>query len=520
MADRIDGNRSASPSPTQTPSTEETSKASQTGSGPGDITDQTCANDDPQSFFSDTWEQDCDAAETFMTQASAGGAARGNSGSASGGSVSLLELQAQSATAATSGDSTAANPMADKLTELLGGSGVDFEDIKYCTDAGRSFGPINQALTGLSGSERKALAEIVANPDEGRAFFREALQGRDDIHDGLFSDRNEEIDLAADALLEAAQTQIVGNFKEQVAQRVRGIVRHASEPYQAINASGDSRRAFLGQLATLEGDPAKLEQRLVAFGLEEDAAGDIATVLSEVHADPSALDALISGDAGPDRDGIHLLEEGNAYAFAEELLGEQLDDKLDIMEQVSRQAGNGQINDSLLTNDNFKILRDRVLSEMEGGKDGPIEAVIADFTEEVESDQVVEDVLKIGIATITAVGVTVATGGLGGAAAVGAAMATGGAQVAPDVLVAWEDVDLAEMAAQKELVMPDGTTVSIGMTDEAAVDKARYNRNVTTACAVAGMVLGAAPAKTLRGGATIAGGAALSSGTADAVLNK
>jgi hypothetical protein len=540
MTNPIDGNRSSSSPPSQAtsadPSTVDPSSATSTAGADPQIGADAKHSNGSQSFFADTWATDASDGEDFMSQASAGAAPAGTD-SAGDESVSVLELQAQSSAAASGSDSPTESPMADELTELLGDPDLDFENIKKCNRGGYNGGRIYRAMTNLSSSERESLAAIVAEPDEARAFFREALQGRDDIPDGMFTSRDENIDAAVDALIDTSRNRIVGDFNSFVAGRVKGIVSKASQPYQAINATGESRRAFLGQLAQLEGDAAKLEQRLTGFGLDEEAAGDIAQVLAKAHGDPKAIEALMSGEAGPERGGVQILEESKAYAFAEEVLAEELDDKLGILEQLATQAGNGQLDNSLLVNDNFKTLREQVMSKMQGGKGGPIEQIVADFTEEAASDKTKTDLMKVGLAIVTAAGATIATGGLGGVAAVGAAMATGGAQVAPDVLVAWEDVDLAEIAAQEELVMPDGTTVELGMTDDAAVDQARHNRNVTTACAVAGMVLGAAPA--IKGAkasalyvdgavdagkvaveATVAAGAAAGSGAVDMAAKK
>ncbi len=444
---------------------------------------------DPNFFSKDCWDQTPDGSEDFMTQMTGGDTGKSAaSAPPKGRSMSVLDLQAAHATGEVAAKSS--GPVGSKLSSILEDSSIDFDEIEHSADNAHAFGPIDRAVAELAQSDPRALAQFAKDPAEVRKFVAEHLEDRSDIPGDNKTERQEHIDKAADSLVDEMQQHVVDGFEHRLADRVGAIVRKASEPYKAINSSKTSRRAFLAQLAQLEGDKGKLSARLHAFGLDKDAANDIAGVLAKAHGNPAAIAALRDGAAGPDREGM--LEFGNEYDFADETLQDQLDDKLDGLQSLENQVQEGSINEKVLLDPNFKLLRDKVLTEMDGGEDGPVKEVVEQVTEDVETDETISDVLKIGISTVTAVGLTVVTGGLAGPAALAAVGATEGAESAPEVMVAMDNVDLAELANQKELVMPDGRKVSIGMTDDETVEDARYNRNLAVGMAVAGMVLGAA----------------------------
>ncbi len=439
----------------------------------------------PDGYDTDSWEDASADGEDFGVFVGAGGdyqaAATGDDDS-----VSVMELQAQAAVAAPKSEpkSIEDNPIASDLADIIADDSTSLDDILYARDLGRSGGPIDRTVSNLSIGEREAMLELFEDPAELRSFLSEAIEAKttdpDEIQEGV------------DAVMGHMKADITSKFQQRVGSRVSHITRKASEPYEAINASSDTRRNFLSQLAELEGDKGKLAERMEAFGIDADAAGDIAEVLADAHGDPEALAALRDGAEGPERAGIQVFEESKAYAFADEELKDALDDNLGALEALGDRAGNDQITGAMLTNDDFKVLRDQVLSEMGGDNEDALRSVIGESTAEVESSQSAENKVKIGISIATAVGVGVATGGLGlaGGAAVG--VGTNAAASAPDLLVAMENLNMAELAAQKEIVMPDGSTVEMGMSDQASADKARHNRNVAGAKALAAVLLGGA----------------------------
>lgn len=437
-------------------------------------------------YDADSWEDASADEDDVMFIMGAGGDYQAAAAGDDGDSMSVMELQAQAAVTEPEPDGIEDNPIASDLADIIADEGTSLEEIVYARDLRMSGGPIDRTVSNLSTDKREAMLELFENPAETRAFLREAI--------GAKTADPEEIEDGVDAVMGHMKADITSKFQQRVGSRVSHITRKASEPYEAINASSDTRRNFLSQLAELEGDKGKLAERMEAFGIDADAAGDIAEVLADAHGDPAALAALRDGAEGPERAGIQVFEESKAYAFADEELKDALDDNLGALAALGDRASADQVTGAMLTNDDFKVLREQVLSEMGGDNEDALRSVIGESTADVATSQRNENIAKAGVSVITAVGVGVATGGAGLAAGAAIGVGTNAAGAAPDLLVAVENLDMAELAAQQEIVMPDGSAVEMGISDQASADKARHNRNVAGAKALAAVLLGGAGA--------------------------
>ena len=285
-----------------------------------------------------------------------------------------------------------------------------------------------------------------------------------------------------DGFIDELESKVVSLAGERITARARPALEEGMENLEQLNASSDSRRAFLATVATGVDSQEEIADALHEFGLSSSTAQDMAEVLDEVRTDPDVRQAFIDGDEGANES---LLQRTGDFDKIDREFESELDDAHQGLESLWTQTGTNEIrHDKFLTDPTTEPIRDEVLADMganmEPGDTNELGELFLEATEKSEFSQFLEGVGIAGVSVAASIGVTVLTAGLGTGAAVAAGMATTAAQEVPGIAGAELDADIARGAAQA------------GFVDPALIDKADGDKNVAYAMAAANIAVAGA----------------------------
>lgn len=274
------------------------------------------------------------------------------------------------------------------------------------------------------------------------------------------------------AELEDRVTSMAG---ERIAALATPILRDSAGNIASLNASSDTRRAFLITLLADYPSPNQLNRALRDTGFSPEASQKLTDGLESLRHDPQKQASFIAGDRG-DRS-YHNLFRGD-FQQLDRLLEKQCDSIQNGLQSLLNRLTNNQIrHDQFLTDPFFAHFRDHAYHEM-GVDLGPPPNELGDIfqraTERSETSQFVEGLgtTILGIAATTAVSILTAGAGI--------AFATGALSTSPSNIIAQDDISHARAL----------TYANIGDSD--LVDKARTDRNIQVATSVASIILGTA----------------------------
>lgn len=364
----------------------------------------------------------------------------------------------------------------------------------------------NQIVRGMA----QALAELPANAGP-REMRREAAL----IFDGA---RNPEIiELAKDmdglrahleeiapservleGLLGELESRVVSIAGERITEIVSPQLRGAIEQLDSLDASSESRRAFLGMVATVAPSEAALIEALQTYGVGTRAAQNLAAGLQELRGDPEKMAAFLSGARGERSVG----NPRGEFASLERTFSGELSRIRSGLDSLDRGLRSEQIRqDRFLTNEVVAPFREAVFSEMgvERGANGNGLGEIFDrATRDSSRAQTRENVGKGVIAVAGGIALALATGGAGtlpAKSAVGAAAksTTGGAgKLAAGLITAGASNSLDVLIAQDDIYRAQGQ-VFAELGGAELIAQAEGDRNVEVALAVAKTLMAQVP---------------------------
>ena len=291
---------------------------------------------------------------------------------------------------------------------------------------------------------RAEIVELMAHPDQFRAHLRETT-GDYELADEIF-------DEVADVAMRRTTRSILS--------RAESSLNEAMGHLEQLNASSDSRRAFLAGVAAQANSPEEIAEALQNFGISRSDTADMAETLDEIRTNEDMRQAFLDGDSGTEVQRMGF-SRGGTFDVLEATLESNLDDAYEGMERLVRDLGNQHTrgNAELLTEDLIAPIRDEVLAEL-GAVTSPPEEVneLGQFyLDGIEGFEHAEkwQGRRIAAINITAsIGVTVLTGGAG-AAAIAAGLTTSGMQSTISISDAQLDTVMARGAVNAQLADPE-----------------------------------------------------------------
>lgn len=463
MGNRIDNNTSTGVSNDYSLDTSGSSAPAESSSANAEH----CAAGDP--FGQDEYVQGHDPQADFeemTTGGHPGGAQVSESSQDCADAPTVLELQAARSQGVDDAGGLEDNALANRLAdEVFGNPGVDLFS-KSSEQVSSAFDSQVTAQLGISNAKFSFNTEMLQDREDLKSFIADSLAARPDAPADAA-----EIDRTAAILADVVEDRTMRGVTKRIQEEATSQVRNSQKMLARLNDSSESRRAFLAQIATMEGDPQTIEDRLVEAGVDSGAAEDIAAILEDVHGDPAAIEALQSGEPGPETVGI--LFKDPAYDAADEILEEAFGDMNDTLDAfVSQTKGRHSTNKHarMLIDPNLEGARDAVFEEIGinfASDEGDLGHAVLDAISEAESEQSREDWAKmfVGIATGALTGGTIT--------AVAGAAISGGV----DLAVSQDTLELARAAEHAD----------VG--SEQAVGQAESSRNAAVAQLAAGLIL-------------------------------
>lgn len=125
----------------------------------------------------------------------------------------------------------------------------------------------------------------------------------------------------ADRSMEALENHLVNQVTHRASNRALADLEPHMNHIEQLNASSDSRRTFLAELASSTTSVEQIETALLEFGMSSSEADELAELLLPIQEFPAAEQLFLDGDDGPSRG----ILRRDAYVKAERMLEKHLD---------------------------------------------------------------------------------------------------------------------------------------------------------------------------------------------------